>query len=235
MKKQKIIQLFVLPFAGGNSASFNNLKPLLDKRIKMVVVEYPGRMTRRREEFIIDYGKFLEDVALQIEKNRDNNDSFAILGYSLGSVLAFDLLRKQMVKGKPTHFFACARGSLARACQSQCFASLPEDDFYRRMYGLGGINEKIMQNKRFKEIYLKPMRADYDVWASYRFQKAIIDCNISVVYSPHDILCSHIEDWRDISSGKVDFFALGKNHFFINSHWEDVAKIINQHICLYLD
>ena len=235
MIKHKEIQAFFLPFAGGNSASFNSLIPFLDERINMVVIEYAGRMTRHRERFITAYDAFLDDVALQINNKRNNCDTFAIFGYSLGSVLAFDLLRNKMIRGEPIHFFACARGSLEKACQSQCFADLPDDEFYSRMYELGGINEKIMQNKRFMNIYLKPMRADYDVWAGYRFHKALIDCDISVVYSPNDVLCSHIEDWNEISTGKVDFFAFGKNHFFINTYWREVAMIINQHLCPYLD
>ena len=93
MNKKKI-QLFLLPFAGGNSASFKRLTDLLDSHIEVISVEYAGRLSRYKEDYITDYEKFLEDVASYIHGRRSDLP-IAVLGYSLGSVLAFDLITKR--------------------------------------------------------------------------------------------------------------------------------------------
>jgi len=154
----KRIQLFLLPFAGGSSVSFNKLFPLLDTRIEPITIEYAGRATRRKEPFIMNYYDFISDVAEHINEYRSNLP-YSVLGYSLGSAVVYDLLSRRMIKGFPTHAFICARGSLLNNLSSQSFVGLPDNDFIFMMSKLGGIDERILKNKRFLDIYLRPIRA----------------------------------------------------------------------------
>lgn len=54
----EMIQLFMLPYAGGDHASFNKILPYLNKNIEPVTIEYSGRGNRRKETFIKEYQKF---------------------------------------------------------------------------------------------------------------------------------------------------------------------------------
>ena len=82
------MQLFLLPFAGGNSGSFKHMTELLDERIEAVSVEYAGRLGRHKEGYITDYGEFLEDTASYI-CGRRSGLPIAVLGYSLGCLLCW--------------------------------------------------------------------------------------------------------------------------------------------------
>lgn len=229
--KDKKIQLFFLPFAGGNSSSFHQITKLLDERIEIVCVEYAGRLSRCKEPYITEYQEFLKDVADYINARR-NGLPFSILGYSLGSALAFDLITNQMLNGKPEHCFLCARGSLKNIGISQRYHELSDEEFVQKMVSLGGINERILENKRFLEIYMKPVRMDYKIWSQYRYieHNCKIACDTTIMYSPKDPLSADVREWRNLIDGNIDFYELGENHFFMNQYYKEMAEIINQHL-----
>ena len=227
------LQLFALPFAGGNAASFRKLESLLSPHIEWITIEYAGRGNRRKEGYITDYDDFLKDVADQIQAKRDPSADFALFGYSLGSALTYDLLSRGMVEGCPVHAFICARGSLQHNVMGQSFTQMSEQDFAERMRKLGGMDERILKSPRFLHIYIQPVRADYIIWGQYRFHPGEMGCDTSVLYSPLDPVSQGGEDWTELTNGKVDYFPMGDNHFFIHQHWQDVAEIVNRHLLPY--
>ena len=231
----KKMQLFLLPFAGGNSASFKYLTELLDKRVETISVEYAGRPGRHKEDYITDYEEFLEDAANYIRARR-NDLPISVLGYSLGSVLAFDLITKGKVEGDLRHCFICARRDLRDESISQRYHKLSDDEFVKRMMELGGIDQRILENQRFLEIYMKPVRMDYAVWSQYKYREEgnKIPCNTTVMYSSKDPLSANAHGWRDLTEGNIDFYELGDNHFFIHHHYREMAEIVNDHLKLYM-
>lgn len=231
----KKIQLFLLPFAGGNATSFNRLTELLDDRIEAICVEYLGRLSRRKEKFITEYEDFLNDTANYINARR-NGLPVSILGYSLGSVLAFDLITKEMINGEPIYCFICARGDLKDKSISQRYHELPDAEFTQKMIGLGGFDQRILDNKRFLEIHMKPVRMDYIVWSKYQYKDEglKIPCGMTVIYSPQDPLSANAHGWEGLTDGNIDFYELGDNHFFISQRYKEMADIINCHLKRYL-
>lgn len=234
MNKKKI-QLFLLPFAGGNSASFKRLTDLLDSHIEVISVEYAGRLSRYKEDYITDYEKFLEDVASYIHGRRSDLP-IAVLGYSLGSVLAFDLITKRKIGRDLKHCFICARGDLRDESVSQRYHELSDNEFVKRMMELGGFDRRILENQRFLKIYMEPVRRDYMVWSQYKYREIgkKISCDTTVMYSPKDPLAVNAYGWRDLTEGNVDFYELGDNHFFIHQYYREMAEIVNRHLEKYL-
>lgn len=235
MNRPKKIQLFLLPFAGGSSASFQKLLPYISPQVEVVPVEYAGRGKRGSEHFIEDYHLFIEDVAKQINACIDNR-RFAVLGYSIGAAVAYDLIAKQHLKSQPVHVFMCARGSLKKTAKSQTFADLSEEDFLKKMEELGGMDERILKNKRFLEIYMRPVKADYKIWSQFTYcgEGSKIPCNLTAIYCSKDSLSDGVTEWEGMTDGKVDYYEMGQNHFFINQHYEEIAGIINEHLRSYI-
>ena len=106
------LQLFLLPFAGGDSTSFRKLTDLLDARIDCFTVAYAGRGNRRKEPLFTDYSVFLDDVRKQIQKVRRQELPFACLGYSAGAVYTYELLSHHDIPGKLIHTFLCSKGRI---------------------------------------------------------------------------------------------------------------------------
>lgn len=87
----KDIQLFCIPYAGGNASFFNNLKKYLEDFVEVYNLEYSGHGIRRREAFYHDFEELLIEVKEQIETHRKKDVPYAILGYSMGSLAAYEL------------------------------------------------------------------------------------------------------------------------------------------------
>ncbi len=225
------IQLLILPFAGGNSASFNDVSHCLRTNIIPVTVEYSGRLSRSKDRYITKYDEFLDDVVSYVRERRDGKP-WALLGYSLGSVLAFDIAGGELIDDMLEHVFICARGDLKNRYISQRYAGLNDEDFARKIVGLGGFDERLMANKRFLDIYMKPVRSDYQVWGDYNFvdDGRKISCDTTVIYCEKDPLCSNVRAWDDFCAGKTDYYEMGENHFFVREHYAEMADIINSKI-----
>lgn len=231
---EKRLQLFLLPFAGGNSTSLKKLISLLNAEIEAIPVEYAGRVTRHNEKFIENYDEFLTDVALYIKERRNSELPYAVFGYSLGSVLTYDLLSQGLIDGVPSHAFVCAKGSLFHKSASQYYQKLPDKEFIKEIIALGGTDKRILQNERFLNIYMQPVRADYIIWGQYSYKPGRIPCNATAIYSDKDPAAKGVHDWSKIVDGVIEYYEMGTNHFFINQYWHSVADIVNNHLKKYL-
>lgn len=231
----KKIQLFLIPFAGGGATSFNKLISCLDNRIEAVPLEYAGRGERRHEEFITEYDTFQDDVLSNIEKSRNFDLPYALMGYSLGTALMYDLIRMDKLRNPPVTLIPCAREFLEFPRNTRHFASLPEDEFIEKINEMGGVDERILNNKRFRNIYLEPLKADYKIWGQYRYHEMdkMLDSDLLVFYSETDTPFDQVSSWKDITTGNTEFYALGHSHFFIKDYYKDMAEIINRKLIKY--
>lgn len=227
MSKQ--IQMFLLPYAGGSSRSFHKLIQLLDDRIEAIPVEYAGRMTRRSEGFIEDYNLFLKDTAEQINKNRNPDIPFILMGYSLGSILTYDLTIQGLICGELAHLFLCAKGSLLN--KTSVDKEFTDEEVINEMRFLGGTDERLFADERFLSIYMEPVKKDFNVWRQFVYTPGHIFCNATVIYSREDPAAFGVHDWSKIIQGEIEYFDIGHNHFFINENWGTVADIMNDKIC----
>lgn len=233
-RMEKRIQLIFLPFAGGDGNSFRQLTELLNPRIECFTVAYSGRGKRRQEPLFTEYVPFIRDVERQIQEVRKPELPFAVLGYSAGGVFTYDLLSRGVIEGKLLHTFICSKGRISGDVPSSHWWELSDEEFAQYMRHLGGIDERILRDERFRAIYLKPIKADYRVYDEYVFCPGKIPSDITCIYSPKDEIADGVVDWKQLTDGNVDFYPMGENHFFIYYHWEDVAKIINSKLNKYL-
>lgn len=229
----KKIQLIILPFAGGSGTSFLKMEEYLDENIEMTTIEYAGRGTHKQDGFITDYDEFLEDVATQI-KQKQSGLPYAILGYSMGCAIAYDLVLREMIDGIPIHVFLCARGSIISKQRTQKHSCMSESEFIQEMVTLGGIDDRILNNQRFLSIYMKPVRADYVIWDQYQYAEGRFPCDLTAIYSPKDYAAEGVHDWTKLTEKSADYFEIGDSHFFIFNHWRETAEIVNNHLNKYI-
>ena len=228
------LQLFILPFAGGDAHSFNRLLPMLNPAIDTHVINYSGRLYRRREGYITDYNDFLIDVANQIKKVKDDSIPYVLFGYSLGSVLLYDLVINKMLQGELKHVFICSKGSLHNKTNVDHSDGYSNDEVIDEMKYLGGTDERILNNPRFLAIYLEPVKMDFNIWRQFIYKPGKIAANATMIYSKLDPAAKGVEDWDYNIEGKTEYFEMGRNHFFIKENWEIVAQIVNNNIKQYL-
>lgn len=227
---EKKLQLFFLPFAGGNSSSFNKLIQNLDQSIETITVEYAGHSTRRAEPYIEDYDFFLQDIANYIKERRNIELPCAFCGYSIGSALLYDLLQHNLVDTNPEFLIFSAREYVGWWKNREHRVVTDEKEFLLRIENFGGFDKRILENKRFRDIYLAPVKADYKIWCQYKFMelKEKLKCDILVFFSSEDTPEEKVLDWKKITEGNTFFHEFGNNHFFINEYYKEMAEQINK-------
>lgn len=225
---KKRVQLFCIPFAGGSAASFKELNSYLDEAIDVHAVEYPGRGMRIGHPFVNTMDELVQDVKDQIEANRIQGIPFALLGYSMGVEVAFNLAQF-MLEEKPSHLFFAAREAIQLNTKGHDYALLSKEQFIDKIVEFGGVDERILNNKRFCDIYMRPVYADYKLLHEYVFKSEYgkLNSDLTVFYCEKDTPFAKIKGWSEHTSGNTVFYEMGDNHFFIKQHAKEMAETIN--------
>ena len=230
----KKMQLFILPYAGGSIASFKKLTDLVDDTIETISVEYTGRGKRIKEPLLDSIGDMLNDAISYCKERRNPEIPYAIMGYSMGSILAYEMLIKDVFGEEPSHLFIAAEVSPKQRSQElEKLGSPTEEQILARAKSLGGMDERLLSNKRFADIYIKPMVSDYRNFFGYRFAnyKERVKVDTTYFYCEKDTSREDVEKWGELIEGKFDFHEYGENHFFINQYYKEMAQVINEILC----
>ena len=233
----KDLQLFILPYAGGSIASFRRLTDLIDKKIDVIPVEYPGRGIRAKEPLCESLSDLLGDAISYCKKRRIESIPYAVFGYSMGTLLGYEMLVRRELSGELKHFFVAAEvAPQTRALELRQEKNPSDEIVLQRAKELGGLNEKLLKNKRFADIYLKPMISDYKHFFEYRFKDDFkkIECNATFFYCEKDTAIYDVQKWEQLISGEFEYYEMGDDHFFINALYEEMASIINDKLTSYL-
>lgn len=103
--------LFCIPGASASAMMFIKWRKKFNEKTEICPVELPGRGLRFREPLVSDMHVLANDLYMQIE--RRINEPYAILGYCLGSVVAYELYCEISRRGMPLpkHFFLASGAS----------------------------------------------------------------------------------------------------------------------------
>ena len=236
--KNKQIQLFILPYAGGSAAGFKRLTDLIDDSIDTITVEYSGRGLRSREPLAESYSSLFEDAVDYCLSHRKTNLPYAVLGYSMGSVLAYELIAQNRIPGEVKHLFLAAEVSPKdRSFELRKVDNPTDENVLERAKQLGGIDERMLNNKRFASIYIRPMLSDYKHFFTYHYHEYSkkIETNATFLYCETDTKYEDVKRWEELITGNCDYYEMKGNHFFINQQYEEMAQIINKKLVSYME
>ncbi|MGN0521691.1 MAG: thioesterase II family protein [Eubacterium sp.] len=222
-------QLFCIPYAGGNADLFSNLENALDGSIKVTPIEYSGHGKRSGLEFYNTFDEMVKDVAKSIN-SRIDAENIAVFGYSMGSVVAFEILLQKLLIKEPVRLFIASHEAPGTHWESMEYNALDDTEFLKKIVEFGGIdrfNERMLNNKFFRKMIFNPIRADYKLISQYKLTSTKkLDIKATMFYSENDVSFNSAEKWQDRFINKIDFYEMGDNHFFIKEHYNDIAKII---------
>ena len=232
MSKQ--IQLFIFPYAGGSIAAFKRLTDLINDQVDVITVEYAGRGTRAKEPMAKSIEALIQDAFSYCMERRDAELPYAVLGYSMGSVVAYEMLARKVLPGELKHFFVSAEVSPKdRSLELRKVPDPTEERILERARKLGGLDERMLSNKRFADIYIRPMLSDYRLFFDYRYTgyEEKIKSDTTFFYCEKDTKLEDIKKWAELIEGKQAYYELGENHFFINHYYGEMARVINETLC----
>ncbi len=234
---KQTIQLFCLPFAGGNKYSYREFIEKAPSFLQLTTLEYPGRGTRMREPLCGDINELVNDLYRQM-KPPLNSQPYAIYGHSLGGLLNYLLTLKLLNEGHaaPMHLFITGTtGPSAPSRNEKKRFLLNKADFIDEVRALDGMPEEILNSDELLEYFEPILRADFRISENYLHQnRDPLNIPITVITgTEEDMELPDIQLWQNETTFPVDFKRMPGKHFFIFQHAFKIIEIISKKLYLH--
>ena len=229
------LNVFCLPFAGGNKYSYRDYKEKAPSSINFISLEYPGRGARIKEPLISDTGKLVEDLYNNIISKVDKD--YAIYGHSLGALISYLLTRRLVNKGHraPIHLFVSGTtGPSSNSRSEKKRHLLPKKEFIQELKDLKGMPDEILNNDELLEYYEPILRSDFKASENYIYQSCEpLNIPITVITgNEEDMEEEDIKLWQKETKHIIDFKRFPGNHFFIYNYAKEIVQIITNKLSL---
>lgn len=229
------MQLFCLTFAGGNASFYDDLEKKIGNSIEMLKIEYSGHGRRHREPFYHSFDELADDIYPLIkERISAEGLSYAIMGYSMGSIAASVILKKIIGEEEielPRHLFLAAHEPMSRHEMEGISDNEVDEYVKRRTIQFGDVSDELLYNSTFWKVYLPIYRADYGMISRFHFEdlKENVSVPTTVFYSETDTPYSVMNGWKRFYPN-IEFIDYEGSHFFIKEHIEEMSEVIRNRL-----
>ncbi|WP_428229097.1 thioesterase II family protein [Flavobacterium sp.] len=212
------MKVIAFPFAGGNKYSYQKFS---QNNSNFVVIEYPGRGKRIKEELIIDINSLIEDLLPQIKNEINSCDDYIIYGHSMGGLIGYLICHKieQLGIKKPLKFVVSGRNPpfFKKGKMISCFLN---EEFWKEVTKMGGIPDEVSNHPDLIDFYLPILKSDFTAVENYKHVlEGKLNIPIDVFYgSDEGIKAEDIIGWKDMNTHEVTINQMIGNHFFIFDH-----------------
>jgi len=219
------MQVFILPFAGGNQYSFEFMKQFITKEIDVQVLELPGRGGRVEEPNITNFKEAVADYHRQFVELYDG-DRFIIYGHSMGALISLFLsnaLEEQLII--PELLLVSGHPGPGIEKQTQKYL-MTDQELKEELRSLGGISEEVLDHKELFNYYGPIIRADFEILEKEELPSVFTQVAIHALMGSEEKHISDIENWQQFTSGNFTHEILLGDHFFIHKYPELIANRI---------
>jgi medium-chain acyl-[acyl-carrier-protein] hydrolase len=220
-RPQARVRLLCFAHAGGNASTFAAWYRVLPPHIEVLGVQLPGREKRRSEAPIVDMALLQAQLADALVGQHDR--PVALLGYSLGALIAFEYartLRRMCVKA-PVHLVVGAAPAPHNR-PNAAISHLREAEFLTEVLRrYGGIPKVILDDPDLLNYFLPALRADVRLMESYRYEdEAPLSCPIFAVGGTDDpgVSAKQLREWGAQTEAQFTWRLFQGSHFFIEAH-----------------
>jgi len=226
------MKLICFPYAGATSAIFMKWKEQLGE-IKIVSIDLPGRGRRVAEPLCNTIQEMVDDMEAQMLALINQEESYAVYGHSMGTLLIYELLHKLMEKEipMPVHIFLSGKNP-PHIPFKKPIHQLPDDEFILKIALMGGMDANFFNDPLLAKIYLPVFRADFKIVETYHYEKKKNQLPVDITFffaSDDNTLSSkYVKQWSEYTSGSFRMFYFTGGHFFINERGKQVSEIIKE-------
>lgn len=227
------MKLLCFPYAGGSALIYKaRLKDYLNDKIEIVQIELPGRGKRFNEKLKSDFHELMQDLIPQIYNAIFDGSDYALLGYSMGSRIIYELYYEILSRNwkQPEMLFFCAANPPAIHYETN---TSNDEAILKEMKILGGTDKDVLENNELMYIFIPIMRADMEVLKSYNYMEHSQKIAVPIViqYGIHDTdVVKHVKEWADYTLYQCEFIEYDDGHFFIHSYFKEMAEVLNSRL-----
>ncbi|HQV78270.1 MAG TPA: alpha/beta fold hydrolase [Chitinophagales bacterium] len=229
------MKALLLHHAGGDKYAYRKMQQHLLPEIESIAVELPGRSDRITEKLVTSIEAAVEDIYLQILPHL--NESYFLIGNSMGALIAFLLAHKLKQENKPLpkHLFLASRLSPDAYKNEPSITGISSDDFWKVVQQYDGVPQALLAHKELKEFYEPILRSDFELLQQYNQQFQAIE-KISIPTSillgdkdTRNVSIEKMQGWQTFFENKIEIKAFDGGHFFLYEN-EEVPKYIKSKV-----
>ncbi|MBF0272357.1 MAG: thioesterase [Magnetococcales bacterium] len=225
------MQLFCIPYAGGNAYAYLGLTKHADDFIQVVPLESPGRGRRGQEPLLETIGALTDDLVSLIRSQV--RGPFALFGHSLGAYLANLVSRRLMDEFQlpPCHLFVSGAAGPTRLKPANLIHQLPKADFLAEVGKYGGIPKAILAHQELIDYFEPILRADFKAIETDHYPAPPpMDLGITAMTGSLDTIVTLelIRLWQAETRRPLVIEPFPGDHFFIFEQWPRIGEILSQ-------
>lgn len=225
------LNLLCLPYSGASAMVYSRWRRKLPAWLHVHPVELPGRGVRMGEPLHTD----MQALARQLagEQRLAASTPYALLGHSLGALLAFELAHELQALGclAPRALFACGTAAPTRredyAGRNWCEAK-SDEQLIDELRELNGTPEAVLANAELMALTLPVLRADFLLCGRYSYrQRSRLGCPLHVLGGAADQASeAQLLAWGEETAGEFSLQWFPGGHFFIHEHEDRVLATL---------
>jgi medium-chain acyl-[acyl-carrier-protein] hydrolase len=224
-------RLYCFPYAGGAMSAFRPLASAIREDVELCVASLPGRGPRLGERPEDDMGRLVSPLADGVMEG--GSGEFALLGHSMGALVAFEVARELRRRG-----FAPPLGLVVSGARAPHFighaererrSDLPREKLLDYLRSLGGTPSEVLDSSELMDLLLPAIRADIRICETYRYlAEPPLSVPLWVLFGEEDpeVRPQHVAGWRLHTTSECVIRGFTGGHFFIERHGPEVGRIL---------
>ncbi|WP_028694066.1 thioesterase II family protein [Pseudomonas cremoricolorata] len=225
------LKLLCLPYSGASAMVYARWRRKLPAWVQVQPVELPGRGARLAEALHTDMQALARQLAA--EQRGAASARYALLGHSLGALLAFELAHELQALGcpPPVALFACGTAAPTRRedYDGKNWRQAKSDaELIAELRELQGTPEEVLSNQELMSLTLPVLRADFLLCGHYQYrQRPALRCPLHVLGGEQDRAnAEQLRAWAEQSLGEFSLQMFPGGHFFIHEEEDHVLAAI---------
>jgi medium-chain acyl-[acyl-carrier-protein] hydrolase len=216
------LRLFCFPHAGGGASAFRGWLASPVPGVELHPVQLPGRETRYDEALPASFRPLIPELAEALLPLLDV--PFALLGNSMGSLIAYELARHLQRRFMlcPVWLFAAAALPPPEVEHIPKISDSPDQELIRLIQQrYNGIPREIADNPEFRATFLPILRGDLRLLEVYRWDpESALSCPVTVVSGRADSSVDPgvARGWAAVTSGPFEQVRVAGGHLALLDH-----------------
>lgn len=240
------LHLICFPYAGGGPAVFHPWLEMLPETIDVSVLQLPGRGARLDEAPYTSMEQLVEELTPSLAGVLAQGPPFELFGYSLGSLIAFEVAGQLVVRHGlvAEHLFVGGTRAPRWHTAEQhgldvlqfsplvgvAEHELPEADLVDMLstVALGG-SRAALQDEELRQLLLPAVRADFRVYRSYLYKpQPLLPFPITAIGGRADPIVSaiHLTSWQQHTSASCRVRFLSGDHSIIETQRQHLVQLV---------
>jgi surfactin synthase thioesterase subunit len=226
------INLFCVPYAGGNMWAYRALELALPKhgpQVNVIGLELPGRGRRANEPLVLSLEDLADDVFRQV-RDRAQGGAYALLGHSMGALLVLLAARRLRKAGLPPPEALFVSGAEAPSAQVERRRHLlPPQGFLDMLREMGGCPPEVLADRELLAFFVPVLRADFQAVETWRHvPEPPLATPITMMMGVHDEVTEDAaRAWSAETAGAFRLEKFPGDHFFVLQHWTAIGGLVH--------